>query len=310
MTIATTIRRLPRVLRRQRLIRFLLRVSPSSPIQVITLKDGTRFYGDLTQPVPRNTLIEGHIDPQFIELARAFLSGAPGDRVMFDVGANYGIYAFALCGIFPDVRAHLFDANPKLCELLRKSAAFYPGVDIRVTNACIFERSGGHSMLKVDAANDGGSHISDTGDFEVPNMSLGDYARQEGIKEIAFAKMDIEGFELNALRGLLSPDRDGILKALVVEVLTSHLARAGSTPWDLFELLASRGFRLYHFRPHDFQSSKYNSFRVDESKRRSWTVNGQRISLALLDAELAQRENWTFNTDLLAVHDSVEMHEA
>jgi FkbM family methyltransferase len=310
MNFASTISRLPRFFRRQRLINLLLRVSPSSRVQLISLPDGTRFYADLRQPLSRNILAAGSIDPEYLQVASVFLSASNAEPVMFDIGANYGIYSFVFLPRFPNVKLHQFDANPNLCDFLRRTAELYPGRGVRIVNACVTEKSGGHSMLRLDTHNDGASHISESGDFQVPNVSLGDHVRENGIDEIAFAKMDVEGFEVNALKGLLAEGLEGRLKALVFEVVNEHLERAGTRTEELFALLEAKGYRLFHFRKADFEVPKWSSFQVDKARQASWNLKGRQLTLAPLDRERAAREKWNFGTDLLAVHQSVPMHQA
>ncbi len=307
MPLTDSFRRLPRPLRRHRLIDLMLRVSPSSRYDVIEMSNGIRFHGDLRQRGPRNALINGFTDPEFLQVARTFLAGREAP-VMFDVGANYGIYSFSLIATVPMLEIHLFEANPQLCDLLRKSAALYPRNTIRVTNGCIASQSVGVSRFKIDESNTGVSHISETGDIEVRNLALADYVEENKIAEVSFGKFDIEGFEVQGFKGLLRPENDGVLKAFVVEVVNVHLARAGSTSVELFDLLQQRGFRLFHFRSSDFGGG-YNSFLVDRSKCKTWIVNGQRLDLAPLDVEKARSESWQFGTDLLAVHRDVPMTE-
>jgi FkbM family methyltransferase len=304
------IKALPRMLRKHKVVQLILFVFPNSKVQIVHISDQIRFYADISEIGPRNALMFNEIDSEFVDLADIFLSGSPSEQTFLDIGANYGMYSFFLVPILPNAQYHLFDANLELCQLIARSALLYEKTAISITNACITDREEGSSNLKIDPVNNGASYISNEfidSDFAVPNITIDKYIHDNNVPEIFFSKMDIEGYEFNALKGMSKQLSGGHIKSIMLEVVTSHLERAHSTPIQVIELLQSYGFNVFHFRDHDFKGFPYNSFKVPYSKREAYNFNGRKLNLAPVDIEAAKRENWTFGTDLLAVHQSLNL---
>jgi len=65
----------------------------------------------------------------------------------------------------------------------------------------------------------------------------------------AVVKIDVEGFEAHALRGL-EKTLTRLKPAVVMELVETHLARAGSSGQELFDLFVSWGYRGYALRTH------------------------------------------------------------
>lgn len=73
----------------------------------------------------------------------------------------------------------------------------------------------------------------------IARVEVGDVIlRDEGI---ALIKIDVEGFELCVLRGLIEA-LEIKRPLLIIEIAKKHLARAGATPNDVFTLLHSKGY--------------------------------------------------------------------
>ncbi len=71
---------------------------------------------------------------------------------------------------------------------------------------------------------------------------VGDEVFYDRITGPAFIKMDVEGFELNVVKGLERTLADH-RPVLVLEVIDRHLERAGATRDELFSHMEARGYR-------------------------------------------------------------------
>lgn len=129
--------------------------------------------------------------------------------VIFDVGANVGDWTTAVARVFGSgARIHCFEPSARTrAELTRKVAAL-PGVSIHPFGAGsseasvpLFrpEESGCASVYQRR------SHQELAGrpmlQEEIHLVRLDEFCRREGIDEIDFLKLDIEGHELAALQG-------------------------------------------------------------------------------------------------------------
>ena len=147
---------------------------------------------------------------------------------LFDVGANYGLVTFGALSLVrgQGVRFHLFEANRQLIPLLERSAREYNGEQIFVNHGCASDAQG---TSYLNQPNDSSAYgfISSQGDA-VPNLILDDYVAERGVERIAFMKVDVEGWELHALRGARRTLASGQVQAGFVELAPDLLRRNGA----------------------------------------------------------------------------------
>ncbi len=290
MIASNLVPRIPKFLRRHRLIQGLLRIPGQTPLQLVRFHNGHRAYADLRDGFMRLILIDGGYDPDFFRIASPFLK--VGGHYL-DVGANYGFCSFGLSGVAEAGRIafHMIEANADLIPILRISANLYPGEDLRIVHACATNRPG-MSHLNVDRQQTGASFVSDDGECRVKNMVIDEYLREQNIDRVALMKMDIEGHEFSALQGAQAALKSGKIDAIYLEVFPKWLQRSGLCPDDLIGLLESNGYRLYFCRRDDpnIQPSallKPSFLRINEANIEVWRVSKGSIR---------------HNTDILAVY--------
>lgn len=175
----------------------------------------------------------GTYEPDLQAAARALIR--PG-MVIYDVGANIGfisLMAAALSG--ESGRIFAFEALPKNVERLRTSIALN-GLSDRVTaiHAAVAERSGkarflAHASGAMGKTADSAGRDEDyEGEIIVPAIALDDFVYEQGNAAPQLVKMDIEGGEGPALRGmhrLLDEERP----VLMIEL---HGQEAARLAWD------------------------------------------------------------------------------
>src|ERR1022692_1844310 len=123
-TAAGVFDRLPRYLRRHKLMKAWMRLTGEDPLQLVRIRDDAFGYADMSDGFLRLIVIDGGYDADFFRIADALLAGG-GD--FFDVGANYGLLSFGLAAKLADrLRFHLFEPIPRLLEAIEKTRAHYP----------------------------------------------------------------------------------------------------------------------------------------------------------------------------------------
>jgi FkbM family methyltransferase len=142
-------------------------------------------------------------------LARLLSRMVKKGNVFFDIGANVGFYSFfvgPLCGTAGSV--HAFEANPLLIDHLRRSADLNKNQANIIVNAVAIGSEGGKTLELYDPEKIGGSSLYqlewlDTGkSVTVPMTTIDDYVRENRVAQIDVVKIDIEGAELDAFRGM------------------------------------------------------------------------------------------------------------
>ncbi len=250
-TAAALAAKLPRVLRRHKLMKGWMTLTGESPIQLVLIRDNSFAYADMAEGFLRLIPIEGDFNLDFFHIADALL-GRGG--TFFDVGANYGLLSFGLAGRHGDcIEFHLFEADPGLVSTIARSQQRYPAMRCTVNAAAVFSQPG-TVRFKIDKAHTGASHIGgaeETDCVEVPALTLDSYIAERGIGRIDLLKLDIEGFELSALQG----SRDSLaarrIGAVYFEYFEKQLIREGA-PDKLIEFLDSVGYTTCFCRASDF----------------------------------------------------------
>ncbi|HEY5227680.1 MAG TPA: FkbM family methyltransferase [Opitutaceae bacterium] len=170
----------------------------------------------------------------------------PGMNVV-DVGANVGLYTLYMAGIVgPEGRVAAFEPDPDLVEILRKNCAENGATRIEVHNCALGEKAD-RLVLSRLTLNSGENHLGADSREAFRRPIEVDVARFDTlIPDMApdFVKVDVQGWELNVLKGMESVLRSA--KPLVyVELWPDGLERAGSSPLELFTFLGDVGLELY-----------------------------------------------------------------
>ncbi len=244
--------RLPRFLRRHRLMTSWMRLTGESPIQLVRVRDDSLAYADMSDGFLRLIPIDGGYDEDFFIVADALLSEG---GTFLDVGANYGLLSFGLAGRHGDrIDFHLFEPNTALTRTIGRSRARYPAMRCTVNAVAVSDRPG-TVRFSLDEAQTGASHIStadEAGTVEVPAIALDGYIAANGITRVDLLKLDIEGFEASACRGAEKSLRSRLIRAVYYEYFEKCLIRAGE-PGKLIEYLDGLGFVTCFCRRYDLE---------------------------------------------------------
>lgn len=212
----------------------------------------------------------GDYDPRMTDAIRHLLR--PG-MTAWDVGTERGWFSLLMAAcVGKSGRVDSFEAFPKNVERLRANLSLNDFPQVRVHHGAVSDRSGG--VLRFEPPSDqvtGKAWLSDCSGvgyvtseasataIEVPAVTLDEVAERERITRLDFVKMDIEGAETAALRGMRETIRR-FRPVLAVEYNRATLARAGSSLDELDELLAERGYDRLHltttFRAVDLEKSR------------------------------------------------------
>jgi FkbM family methyltransferase len=246
-TAAAVVEWLPRPLRRHRLMTAWMRLTGEDPLQLVRIREGAFGYADMSDGFLRLIPIEGGYDPDFFRIADALLAGG-GE--FLDVGANYGLLSFGLAAkLAGSVRFHLFEPIPRLLQAIERTRALYPSMQASVTAAAVTDRDG-EASFAVDEAQTGRSHLDPSGALKTQCLRLDTYLAEAGIVDVALLKLDVEGYELPALRGAAAAMERRAIKAIYFEYFEKFLVRVGP-PADLIAYLDAAGYEVCFCRDYD-----------------------------------------------------------
>lgn len=194
----------------------------------------------------RRVFVHG-LDPRerltrhFIRLLR------PGDCVL-DVGANVGYYTMVAAELVgPRGCVHAFEASPAVLPWLQTNASLNQALNIRVHGVAVTDQCGeiefhtaapdrtGYSSIR--ALGSGGASTTRVRTIAVDTL-LGE------LPAVRLVKLDIEGAELLALRGMrgvLERDRP----FLIFEMDDEFLRELGASARELCAFLTEGGYELH-----------------------------------------------------------------
>jgi FkbM family methyltransferase len=251
LTAASITEKLPRFLRRHKLMRLWMKLTGEPAIQLVRIRDDSFGYADMSDGFLRLIPIEGSYDADFFVIADAILGGG---GCFFDVGANYGLLSFGLAGRHgSNIDFHLFEPNLKLVDIIARSQRRYERMRCRVNPVAVSDCAG-EVRFSIVEEQTGVSHIStadEAGGIVVPAITLDGYIAETGIDSVDLLKIDVEGFELTVLRGAEASLRSRRIKAVYFEYIEKQLIRVGR-PEALIEYLGGLGFVTCFCRPDDF----------------------------------------------------------
>ena len=224
-----------------------MRLTGEDPLQLVHIRDGARGYADMSDGFLRLIVIEGDYEKDFFRIADALLQDG-GE--FLDVGANHGLLSFGLARKLDQrVRFHLFEPNPKLLESIEKSRKLYPSMRAEINPVAVCDEDG-MICFEVQSEQTGASHITESGGIRIRSIKLDTYLRDTGVDHVDLLKLDIEGYELNALRGAECALRDRRIRAIYFEYFEKFLVRV-APPSRLIEFLDALSYEVCFCRESD-----------------------------------------------------------
>jgi FkbM family methyltransferase len=203
---------------------------PDGQRLLLSLDESDRYHADVAA---------GYIfhDPT-LKLAMALLKRG---HVFFDIGANIGVFSIsaAMRGAF----VHAFELLDENIAHLQKSIVANRLRNVSVTRGAISDEKGAVGSFGYSAwghVNQGGTGI--------PKLTIDSYAAGENISRIDLIKIDIEGSEISALRGM--PD---VLRSLKPDILVECNAIAcgtfGYSYRDILRFIEGFGYHIFRISP-------------------------------------------------------------
>lgn len=199
-------------------------------------------------------------------LSRAIRQG----DVFLDIGANFGFYSFfvaPLCGASGEV--HAFEPNPVLVQHLLRSVELNKLRENITINPVAVSKESNQSLQLYDPDRIGCSSLyphewlnAETSVL-VPVITIDQYRREKNLTHIDVMKIDIEGAELDALRGMLETFQTSPPALIVCELMPLyntygefnlqdlHRAPSAPEPTDIVDFLYTKGYQPWNIRPYD-----------------------------------------------------------
>ena len=168
----------------------------------------------------------------------------PEGAVTVDVGAHCGLYTRKLARL--SRRVYAFEPSHQMADLLRRTSARNVSVhEVALSDqagtAKLFIPQDGHDLIHGLASLEPVVGVSnrEVASVNVPTARLDAIVRQD----VAFVKIDVEGHELNVLKGAVEL-LEHSQPVFLVEAEDRHRIRATRSIFEFFEERSYRGFFL------------------------------------------------------------------
>lgn len=168
---------------------------------------------------------------------------------VIDVGANTGTYSMQVLAACPTAIVHAFEPHPKTFQELTTNIQchnFYPhncAVSAEVGTVSLYDHAdregSSHASLYKDVIER--IHNSRSIEYRAEVITLQSFLQSNSIDSIELLKIDVEGNELNVLKGALEYVRDGRIKAIHFEFNEMNVI-ARTYFRDFWELLPNYAF--------------------------------------------------------------------
>jgi FkbM family methyltransferase len=175
-----------------------------------------------------------------IELLKKHIK--PGDTVL-DIGANIGFYATILSDIVGEKgKIHCFEPDTNNYNHLKKTTTSYK--NIIINNKAVGPKT---EKLKIYTSKelnvDHRTYKPEEYDqeIEIDAISIDDYLKGE---KVDFIKMDIQGFEMEAMKGMKETLKKNPKAKMISEFWPYGLRKAGSSVTEYYKLLQNLNFNI------------------------------------------------------------------
>jgi FkbM family methyltransferase len=250
---AHVVRRLPRG--RYRVMNALSRIVnvPAFAARFPRGAPGLIFECDLRNSLAREVYFTGQYEPQETALIETLIK--PG-QTFVDVGAHWGYYSLiASQRVGKEGRVISIEADPRLYSTLERNvgenalkqiepihvaAAAEVGV-LRMSGYNELDDNWGVSKLLGSSV----PSIDNSNVFDVPTVGIDELLDKRGISTVDVLKMDIEGAEALALRGMETGLRAGRYRTMVIELHPTALPAFGSSVTVLVASLRAFGYTIW-----------------------------------------------------------------
>lgn len=194
----------------------------------------------------------GFYEMKDVDICVRSLAGGK-NAVLLDVGANCGIYSLVAACSRPSVRVLAIEPDPEAVRLLRRNVADQAerlralGSSVEVEGVALGETEGEARFVRAQDQALGSFHRPPSRHSDVivvPTCRGDELLKHWGVDVIDFCKLDIEGGELAALRGLEQTFRQRKIRLLQIELNEPICRLAGHSSGDLIKILDDYGYEM------------------------------------------------------------------
>jgi len=242
--------------------KFLLILAQSLPRRLVLAHTthGFDIWVDPSSVVGSAILRDGVWEPHVVGAIQRYAK--PG-MVVVDIGAHVGYYTVLLSRLVgPLGHVYAFEPSKSNLRTLRRNVSENGLGNVTIVPLAVSDTCG-HATLHLDAIDSGAnSLVRTTGSVRaelVQTTTLDAYMATQKVSGIGIIKMDVEGAELIALKGMRKVLKSNPALVLFIEFTPELVAKTTAHPAQLLYELHSLGFTVLDARtmtPMGFDDAK------------------------------------------------------
>ncbi len=181
------------------------------------------------------------------EILGDVLHQVSGDDVFYDIGANVGLYSCMIGSATPNCDVYPFEPHPTNVEALKRNLQLNK-VDGPIFQLALSDEEGEFELSSEGAEAGLGEHSLDTSGSEptvpVTVRRLDELREEHDIPVPTIVKIDVEGAELDVIRGAKETFSDPNCRTIYCEVHPDRIETFGGSYNELEDCLTDLGFAL------------------------------------------------------------------
>jgi FkbM family methyltransferase len=232
---------------------FLVQRALAAPV-VFTDRFGLRYLLFPSDAVYESFLNNGYYEHAEQNFCAAYLK--PG-MTAFDVGASHGFYTLLFAKLSGPDFVYAFEPEEGNFARLRLNLELNSFLAVHASPVAVVNEPGevelnvyppelyGWHTLGQPAMEVEGRPVAPLARRRVPGVTLDDFCAENGIEQIDLLKLDVEGAELDVLRGACRLLRERRIGCLLFEVSQAMVEGMSHDPAEIFDLVRDAGFTIH-----------------------------------------------------------------
>jgi len=218
-------------------------------------KDDIIFDLDVHECVQKAIFCFHYFEPEDVAVFRTFIKP---NSIVLDVGANIGQYALLASKLMGETgQVYAFEPSPEVYPKLQHHVQLNEFSNIEVITCAVAAKSGSMEFYPANEqgnqgvgslipADDYRAQIRSTASIDVDVVSLDAFCESRDITHVDMLKIDVEGFDLEVLKGAEALMKNNPNLVIMSEVEPINLAQLGATAADFYGFMKERGFHAWY----------------------------------------------------------------
>lgn len=170
-------------------------------------------------------------------------------QTILDIGANIGYYSLLAADKYSDVLIYSFEPAPLTFKSLTTNINLNDYNFIKTFNLGVSDNMGTFDLYLAENKNSGMNSMAiPTGysgkKISIQTVSIDDFKKDQNIKKVDLVKIDVEGNELNVLKGMRNTIKED-MPIFCIEIMDENLRKFGHSSEDVFKLFNDNDYLCF-----------------------------------------------------------------